>query len=547
MKKTQTLQFYAEGEGFTELLRSFVYEGSYKIAYDTLKEGGLPDEMIKKFFLWEGHFEGDTITDKGMGFVPVPIRDPKTDYGEILHTGIATALEAYNRTIRYQFTGDNDYDDDNYFEADEFDVYQILTAQYKVPDLAYLIKVVGEQEVLSNLWKEVLRRKGFELATPHIRSLGSGVILATGEYITCEYNQHQYLQPILAAMKLVSSADWAEDTIGIHVSSNQLSGKVAGSIHWLRELNEAKVTEAQLQTLYDFKDQIIGPYGKTRTLCTELLYNIQAQEEFGNKWNNLMYLRKYYKHILTPRISKEPIAGVKNCLRTSPLHSLPGLLESIFDITENSVTEMHAHFEKHKDVIKNNQLNVFYQEFLEGSNGVCHCYEKGDVTYSLSESRGEIVEGKKGTELLEGKLYRQLRKVAEELFTDFNTPVQLEFVVHDNKIYIVQLRLLKNNFSDTVVLNPPDEVIAFGITFSAGTITAEVKDILVVHSEAKSEQLIGKKALIVMNNVEFSHILALSKALHIPSIYATGNFEMPKSGKVTITAQNKEAWIEATP
>jgi hypothetical protein len=37
-----------------------------------------------------------------------------------------------------------------------------------------------------------------------------------------------------------------------------------------------------------------------------------------------------------------------------------------------------------------------------------------------------------------------------------------------------------------------------------------------------SEMLISKKALIVENHTNFSHILALSKALNIPSIYGTG-------------------------
>jgi hypothetical protein len=53
-------------------------------------------------------------------------------------------------------------------------------------------------------------------------------------------------------------------------------------------------------------------------------------------------------------------------------------------------------------------------------------------------------------------------------------------------------------------------------------IQLELDDILIVEQDCSSEMLISKKALIVENHTNFSHILALSKALNIPSIYGTG-------------------------
>jgi hypothetical protein len=83
-----------------------------------------------------------------------------------------------------------------------------------------------------------------------------------------------------------------------------------------------------------------------------------------------------------------------------------------------------------------------------------------------------------------------------------------------------------------------------GKTFSKGRGTINVKDILVIDSDGESELLLGKKALIVKEDVEFSHILALSKALRIPSIYGTGDVDLPSEGDVDFIAYNKTGWIE---
>lgn len=42
--------------------------------------------------------------------------------------------------------------------------------------------------------------------------------------------------------------------------------------------------------------------------------------------------------------------------------------------------------------------------------------------------------------------------------------------------------------------------------------------------------------------VEFSHILALSQALKIPSIYGTGDFKLP-AGWVNMQAFNEDGYI----
>ena len=82
-----------------------------------------------------------------------------------------------------------------------------------------------------------------------------------------------------------------------------------------------------------------------------------------------------------------------------------------------------------------------------------------------------------------------------------------------------------------------------GKTFSKGTKEVDVNNILILQSDGDSELILGKEALVIKDDVEFSHILALSKALKIPSIFATGEFQLPMEGKVKFYAYNEEAWI----
>ena len=53
----------------------------------------------------------------------------------------------------------------------------------------------------------------------------------------------------------------------------------------------------------------------------------------------------------------------------------------------------------------------------------------------------------------------------------------------------------------------------------------------------------NKKALIVESMVEFSHILALSKALRIPSIYGTGPVDLSKYQNVSFSAITKHGYV----
>ncbi len=55
---------------------------------------------------------------------------------------------------------------------------------------------------------------------------------------------------------------------------------------------------------------------------------------------------------------------------------------------------------------------------------------------------------------------------------------------------------------------------------------------LIIDSDCESSEVIGKKALIVREDVEFSHALAMSFSLKIPSIYGVGDVELPNEFEI---------------
>lgn len=529
MVETQSLHFYTEGEGFTNLLRNFLEEGKNFTVYQILRDGGFTESLANQFIRGELQFTGTTQYGEDLG-----VQSDTYDGMELLKQSL--------RSILYK------YDDD-----DSLNMKSRLVKYMNDADIRILKNAFGE-DVLLNLFRtdeineytiELINNEGYGYIssdsahgiTPS--DIDDGLILPNGDIITCGYQEHSSLYPFLRELGLVKHSCWTDCEETIHISSGQISGTVSHMIG--SRYKDITPAEPLLKTLFTIRRHL-KCYGHDYEISTKLLHDCGITENYGGKWNNLSYLKKYYTDINLPKFSKEEIPGVKNCLRTSPKFSLPGLLDSVFDITETSIGEMQATFEKYKDIHKGNELHVFYQEYIEGSNGVLHYDEEG-FRYDISANRGDIVQGKKGDEFISETALGKLKNIGESLFLDFDEPVQLEFVINGDDVWIVQLRKLENNAERTVILNKPENCLAVGKTFSKGSIDVDVKDILILKSDGDSELLLGKKALIVTEDVEFSHILALSKSLKIPSIYATGKIELPSEGEVKFIAYNTEAWI----
>jgi hypothetical protein len=540
-REPQMLSFYTEGEGFTNLLRSFIEEGRNFVVYQILRDGGFNEDLTNKFIRGKIKFTGTTQFGDGLG-----VEEDEIDSLALLRQSIKSVLAKYK-----------EYEEcDEYDEYDEYglDELEVLRKYINDGDIRILANAYGK-ETLFSLYRTdelneytigLINKGGYGvLKRDSIRSynfsnLMDGLILPSGDIITCGYQEHSSLYPFLYKLGLVKATCWTNCEETIHISSKQISGKVAHSIG--NKWGDTGATPEQLLTLFKLRGHL-HTYGYDDNITTKILQDVCEDENFGGKWNNLIFLDRYYPNILLPRFSKEPIDGVKNCIRTSPKYSLPGLLESVFDITENSISEMKEKFEKFKGVREDNELNLFYQEYLDGPNGVFH-FDQDGFRYDISTNRGDIVQGKRGGNFVSETAIRVLYKIGKELYEDFRDPIQVEFVIIGDDAYVVQLRILENSAEKTHLLSLPEEYLAMGKTFSKGRGTINVKDILVIDSDGESELLLGKKALIVKGDVEFSHILALSKALRIPSIYGTGDVDLPSEGDVDFIAYNKTGWIE---
>lgn len=533
MAETQTLNFYTVGEDFTRLLRDFIREGRVNTVYEILVDGGFPKNLIKDFFEGKYKFTGTTQFGDDLSVV-----EDNSGY-------FKDGLEQCLKSLLFEFELElNDIP-----RLLSFTDHRKIYALSKIFNLNELKKRFGTNS-LNSFTIELIKNKGFGVhlfdELEKVEKFFDGVILPTGDLITCGYQEHNVLYPFLQELGLIVSNDWTDCDETIHISSSQISGSLAYHLESpYKEYLDEKLTEKHLLAVFRLRKSLSSAYGSNDKVTKLLLDYTGHQEKYGGKWNNLTFLNKYYNSNLfkLPKFSKERIEGVKNCLRTSPKYSLPGLLESKFNLNENSVKELEETFKKFKDVVKENELHYFYQEYIEGPNGVFH-YDRDGFRFNVSENRGDVVQGKSGNYFISQTALRKLEKIGEILYNDLDKSIQVEFVLKDDDVYIVQLRLLKNNAERTVIVRPPLETFTLGKTFSRGVLdSVNVDDILILDSDGDSEQLLGKKALVVKNDVEFSHILALSKALKIPSIFATGDFKLPDTGEVKFYAYGPEAWI----
>jgi hypothetical protein len=548
---TQTLSFYTTGEGFTNLLTQFFEEGQFVKVYETLHDGGLPHEMIVAFFEGRGYFEGDTRENGDLSYHTRDHAEKPQDqrWYWAMRNFITLQKDKKDHHVpagRDQQGAYEEFEYSTYYKYESLLDALTVKAWEEDEHLQVLRKIITRESLINLIWKRVLKDEGYPVVPEPHKDMDLGaVILRSGDVVECPYMCHVSLFPKLYVLGLASSPDWTDDSYCIHVSSGQIGGSVAYALERAgitRDGND--ITPEQIQTLVKFKRYFRKMYGKWETIMETIRDYTCDVEDFGGKYNNLTFLKNYYPHIKTPAFSKEPIPGKRSSIRTSPKYSLPGLLNSRFNVTntEQAIDEMTKEFEQYKDIREDNELHLFYQEYLEGVNGVCH-YSRSGFSYAIGDEQGDVVKGKKSGKRLSVANEKALQKIAKELFEDLEVTIQLEFVVSGKDVYIVQLRKLENDFERTAGIPPPNQIIVTGRTFSKGTLKGlTADDILIVDEDADSKALLGKKALIVKSNVEFSHILALSSALRIPSIYATGDFTLP-AGKVNIQAYNENGYI----
>lgn len=539
-----TVSFYTTGKEMNGTIKDIFNEGNYHSALEVLREGGFNIHQCRAFFMNAIQIEGDTRKDGIFGVEAKAYSKKK--FAKILEASI------------HLFTR----------QKMSFSVEDLLSNQRK--SYAYrdsnfqknvdaLFELFPIEVIKATIFERRLRRKGYRIVKKIEGWNFDGVILKDGTIVKCGHQMHNQLYPLLYDYNKVDYPDWTEDNESVHISSSQMSGTLAYQLEnyhdWGDDRNK-NLTPEILKVIRDNHNEL-SFYGMGGSVMGKLMEFYEAEAEHGGKFGKLTFLKNCYPNIKLPKFSKEEIKGVKNCIRTSPRLSMAGLLTSKFDIDENSIKEIEADWEKYKHVVGKvkyiggeegytNKLHYFYQEYLEGVNGVAHFRgrdEEAEFTYDCSENRGDIVDGKKGEITLHISKEVELKEIAQQLHKDIGRDIQLEFVIHNDEVYIVQMRTLEKSNEYRSYPIDEDRVIAKGKSFSMKSESKlTVDDVLIIDEDCESELVIGKKAVIVRNDVEFSHALALSFSLKIPSIYGVGkDFELPEV--FNIDANGRDGYI----
>lgn len=156
----KSLCFYTTGESFTNLLRSFLEEGSYKKVYQILEDGGMKKYLIKQFFLFCLRFEGDSRDENGLSVVSC--EQAAKDYSAILVTGMRTALNA-KRMEEEHLANKNNEPDDDFTTCDGYELHNWFGASKEIENIGYLLKVFTRDHVNQLIWRKAIVDAGYKI------------------------------------------------------------------------------------------------------------------------------------------------------------------------------------------------------------------------------------------------------------------------------------------------------------------------------------------------------------------------------------------------
>lgn len=578
--ETQSLHFWTTGEQYTNLLLEMFMSGKFKAFEEMLKGGNFGHDQNVLAFQLKLQLIGSTKEGGDLSATFLE-ESPKT-YLENLITGIRSAMSNTGKGELIQGS--------LLLKLDFFEKHS--------EDIQTLLKYITKESLIELYWEEILEDEGFGVGRSLLECMEdsnqtiSGLLLTDGTFVQCGYQDHRSLFPLLLQLGKVESFDRDDhlSSDALPISSNMISGSKAytlehgGELEVYQKGEEEKftLTDRQLEELWKVRDFKIKSYTahKSGTVMDAIRRQFVQKQGMGGKYGNLKFLEKFYPEIKICEFYKTYLSFEprKMIVRTSPNKSLPGLLNSVVcgsaGHIKEAIKKIRSDFEKHRDVRRDNEINWFYQTFLEGQNGVVNCFEKHteqrpkerggltaetqerarwDIQIACSTEQGAIVQGHTTNVELSSEESSYLRKLSRKIAKDLDSDIQLEFVkVAENDIRIVQMRTLEK--PPRTSFQPSDEnlkaALVIGKSFCSapehgfGNSEVNVKDILIVEQDSDSEALLGKKALIVKNDTTFSHILALSKALGIPSIYATGEVDFQDAKVVRFSTEYQIGFIK---
>lgn len=516
----QTLSFYALGESFTTTIRDHLSSGFFHTVSEIITDGlgQRNNDVLKAFFKGEMHFIGDT-RDDSMELVSC---DGDMKY---LIDGWSTKV----RELGYDI-----YEISHIKESDDKHIQEL----FNIFTLDEFREMMCMHILEADHWKVYNK--------PPLHNIKDGVFLQDGRFVECGFEQHVELYEVLYHLGLASDKRWGGDNMCIHISSKSASGKVAHAIshYGLYYDDGVEPTKEQLQAIFDWREYFNSFYRERKGSLINALLNYTIDEcRNGAKYGGLVFLDRFY-NVSIPKYSTTPFEG-KYALRTSPNRSMAGILNSHFNVTKDThvdaVASIMNDWEKADEKLKSyNELHVFCQEQIDGEIGVCHYLGKNTFEYAIGE-RHEVVDGKKTYGILSNDNYDYLRSLTRNLYNDLGKQIQVEFAVKDEKVYILQLRTIQVPTEESTEV--PTNIIASGFSFNSGDEIVDKDDCIIVDSDVESNDVVGKKAIIVREDIAFSHALALSRMLNIPSIYGIGDEELPN--KFRINTKHRSGYIQS--
>lgn len=551
MTKSGTVSFWTTGEAFYNLMLEYLKAGKFQNVQLSLEDAGLPNDYMVE--CWKGKFKlsGDTRTDEGLQIDLLTTSNE--DWIEAMYTGLITiAKDLYGSK--------NIPSSDIIIELLENDSYSIVIVE-KLPILKYIklddfLQLLSEK-LFDNL-PEIIQVGSLSDICMSNPNSTSGFLLNDGRFIQITHESHRYVERTLWKLGIVKKlSDGSKDEDAIRISFNTISS----FLKYRHEMSDAQIVELVKASEWIKRFYLAAP--NSESVQNVLLQQYAKKLDNGQKFANLCFLKEHLSMFLNEQIQlpifnneiDESFNGIKYLMvRTSPVKSVPGLFDSVKTSNDENiffaVQEVEAKFEKFETEPK-----YFYQEFIDGYNGVANCInyrDKYSFTYSLSEKQGEIVSGgfDESSKLANKKIgdaLHELSHFAARLSKWLFSEVQIEFVIDYKSgiVYIVQFRILNRHFVEgTQPKYQIDAAKIIGLTFnSCERKTVKKEDILFVKSgdetKIKSEELLKKKALVVQANVEFSHLLAMSISLNIPSIYATIKFNPEELGELVVIDTSK--------
>lgn len=575
-----TMRFSTTGEYLQGIMMDLFSSGEFKTFEQFVLDSGMDDRHQNLCFRHQFELTGDT-RDGGDLNLEVLAEMP-LDFGETLFTAIRTSIGSSS---------------DCWNDRDFFDIIENCKTLQRdlysktLSNMVVLMKYFTPEEIYNICRKQILNHYGYSVDknmadTLHGQRATSGVLCKSGEFIEVPFEQHRFALPVLAKLGYVTLFDQGEvrrsTDDGIHISSNTVSGGVGFQFSRANADNMSFTQISELWKNSDIVDRFYLSNSKETGTVGENAFNAWVNKyNKGGKMGGLQFLRtqmkdelfKYNIKIAQTSLNLAQSAfkdDEKVFIRTSPKKSLPGLLESkLVDNNEKSIdkalNEIHALYTEVQDLRRDNELKTFFQRFIKGGNGVAHLdYKKGiagdyqhlsdNFRYSASNVQGDIVGGSaKGEYRLDPVNADALHNFMKILVKRIRKKIQIEFIEDENnQLYIVQVRIIEGGNNELEASNKDlsgFDVLGQTFTESWRNPTAyavDIDDVLIVDSEASPNDLIGKKLLIVRENVDFSHILALSSALSIPSIYGLleKDFDFSEAKRIVVNTSTQTGIIK---